>query len=164
MDGDGVPGSRSASTDLDGGTGRGGVWVYLGASGGVKHAAKLSNKSSGARACSTTATASGPRWRASATSIATARRSWRSAPTATTTAARTADIGSSLAADASVALASSVAVAPGPEQRLLRRQRGALGDVDGDRTMDLAVGAMLDDDGGLNRGAVWMLFSSRTAR
>ncbi len=33
----------------------------------------------------------------------------------------------------------------------------ALGDVDGDGTDDLAVGASLDDDGGLNSGAVWVL-------
>ncbi len=33
-----------------------------------------------------------------------------------------------------------------------------LGDVDGDGTDDLAVGAPDDDDGGLNRGAVWILF------
>jgi cysteine-rich repeat protein len=34
----------------------------------------------------------------------------------------------------------------------------ALGDLDGDGVGDLAVGAPLDDDGGLNRGAVWILF------
>ena len=33
-----------------------------------------------------------------------------------------------------------------------------LGDLDGDGVVDLAVGAALDDDGGLNRGAVWVLF------
>ncbi|MCH8823510.1 MAG: FG-GAP repeat protein [Planctomycetes bacterium] len=35
---------------------------------------------------------------------------------------------------------------------------GALGDLDGDGIGDLAVGADRDDDGGLNRGAVWVLF------
>ena len=34
----------------------------------------------------------------------------------------------------------------------------SLGDLDGDRVADLAVGAQLDDDGGINRGAVWVLF------
>ncbi len=34
----------------------------------------------------------------------------------------------------------------------------SLGDLDGDGVGDLAVGARLDDDGGTNRGAVWMLF------
>ena len=34
----------------------------------------------------------------------------------------------------------------------------ALGDVDGDGVMDLAVGAPFDDDGGTNRGAAWILF------
>ncbi|MHC4219760.1 MAG: integrin alpha, partial [Planctomycetota bacterium] len=34
----------------------------------------------------------------------------------------------------------------------------ALGDLDGDTVGDLAVGAVQDDDGGANRGAVWMLF------
>ena len=34
----------------------------------------------------------------------------------------------------------------------------ALGDLDGDAVGDLAVGAWPDDDGGLDRGAVWVLF------
>ena len=34
----------------------------------------------------------------------------------------------------------------------------SLGDLDGDGFVDLAVGAQLDDDGGTNRGAVWVLF------
>ena len=34
----------------------------------------------------------------------------------------------------------------------------SLGDLDGDGVVDLAVGAWNDDDGGLNRGAVWILF------
>jgi hypothetical protein len=34
----------------------------------------------------------------------------------------------------------------------------ALGDLDGDGLTDLAVGARWDDDGGTNRGAVWVLF------
>ncbi len=34
----------------------------------------------------------------------------------------------------------------------------SLGDVDGDGVGDLAVGARSDDDGGTNRGAVWVLF------
>jgi cysteine-rich repeat protein len=34
----------------------------------------------------------------------------------------------------------------------------SLGDLDGDGVGDLAVGAALDDDGGLERGAVWVLF------
>ena len=33
-----------------------------------------------------------------------------------------------------------------------------LGDVDGDGAVDLAVGALLDDDGGADRGAAWILF------
>jgi len=33
-----------------------------------------------------------------------------------------------------------------------------IGDLDGDGIMDLAVGADLDDDGGTDRGAVWILF------
>ncbi len=35
---------------------------------------------------------------------------------------------------------------------------GSLGDLDGDGVVDLAVGAPRDDDGGANRGAVWVLF------
>ena len=34
----------------------------------------------------------------------------------------------------------------------------SLGDLDGDGIGDLAVGAIADDDGGFNRGAVWILF------
>lgn len=34
----------------------------------------------------------------------------------------------------------------------------SLGDVDGDAVVDLAVGALGDDDGGGDRGAVWVLF------
>lgn len=34
----------------------------------------------------------------------------------------------------------------------------SLGDLDADGTTDLAVGAVNDDDGGTNRGAVWILF------
>ncbi len=34
----------------------------------------------------------------------------------------------------------------------------ALGDLDGDGIEDLAVGAIWDDDGGTNQGAVWILF------
>ena len=33
-----------------------------------------------------------------------------------------------------------------------------LGDLDGDGLVDLAVGAPGDDDGGANRGAVWILY------
>lgn len=34
----------------------------------------------------------------------------------------------------------------------------SLGDLDGDGVTDLAVGARKDDDGGTDRGAVWVLF------
>ncbi|MFH1320903.1 MAG: T9SS type A sorting domain-containing protein [Bacteroidota bacterium] len=34
----------------------------------------------------------------------------------------------------------------------------SLGDIDGDAVMDIIIGANLDDDGGYNRGAVWILF------
>jgi hypothetical protein len=36
------------------------------------------------------------------------------------------------------------------------------GDLDADGNGDIAVGAMLDDDGGSDRGAVWILFMQRT--
>ncbi len=37
-----------------------------------------------------------------------------------------------------------------------------LGDLDGDGAADMAVGAAGDDDGGLDQGAVWILFLGRT--
>ena len=39
----------------------------------------------------------------------------------------------------------------------------SIGDLDGDGAGDLAVGAVLDDDGGSNRGAVWILFLNADA-
>ncbi len=39
----------------------------------------------------------------------------------------------------------------------------SLGDVDGDGVDDILVGAMYDDDGGLNRGAVYVLFMNADA-
>ena len=38
------------------------------------------------------------------------------------------------------------------------RSVASLGDLDGDLVGDLAVGALYDDDGGTNHGAVWILF------
>lgn len=38
------------------------------------------------------------------------------------------------------------------------RSLAPLGDIDDDGLMDIAVGAPLDDDGGADRGAVWVLF------
>ncbi len=35
------------------------------------------------------------------------------------------------------------------------------GDLDGDGVADLAVGALVDDDGGVDRGAVWVLFLNK---
>jgi hypothetical protein len=40
----------------------------------------------------------------------------------------------------------------------------SLGDLDGDGIPDLAVGAPGDDDGGTDRGAVWVLFMGRDGR
>jgi hypothetical protein len=38
------------------------------------------------------------------------------------------------------------------------RDMNGIGDLDGDGVPDLAVGANYDDDGGVNKGAVWILF------
>jgi len=35
-----------------------------------------------------------------------------------------------------------------------------IGDLDGDGILDMAVGANLDDDGGTDKGALWVLFMS----
>ena len=40
---------------------------------------------------------------------------------------------------------------------LFGRSVGLVGDLEGDGTLELAVGAALDDDGGANCGAVWLL-------
>ncbi|MCH8251540.1 MAG: IPTL-CTERM sorting domain-containing protein [Planctomycetes bacterium] len=40
----------------------------------------------------------------------------------------------------------------------------SLGDLDGDGVTDLAVGAIADDDGGFDRGAVWVLFLDGVAQ
>ena len=40
----------------------------------------------------------------------------------------------------------------------------SLGDLDGDGVGDLAVGATGDDDGGVNRGAVWVLFLKKNGK
>ena len=42
-------------------------------------------------------------------------------------------------------------------QDLFGSSLSALGDVDGDDVLDLAVGAPFDDEGGFDRGAVWIL-------
>jgi uncharacterized repeat protein (TIGR02543 family) len=41
---------------------------------------------------------------------------------------------------------------------LFGRSVTSLGDLDGDGVVDIAVGVMYDDDGGSDRGAVWILF------
>lgn len=38
----------------------------------------------------------------------------------------------------------------------------AIGDMDGDGVVDVAVGAHDDDDGGTDRGALWILFLETT--
>ncbi|HXC50424.1 MAG TPA: integrin alpha [Candidatus Limnocylindrales bacterium] len=43
------------------------------------------------------------------------------------------------------------------------RSIASLGDLDGDGVTDLAVGSRQDDDGGLDRGAIWILFLNRNA-
>ncbi|HEX6883695.1 MAG TPA: integrin alpha [Planctomycetota bacterium] len=41
------------------------------------------------------------------------------------------------------------------------RDLNGIGDLDGDGIPDLAVGANYDDDGGINKGAIWILFLNR---
>ena len=54
--------------------------------------------------------------------------------------------------DASPAIADGIS-----KQDLFGSSLSALGDVDGDDVPDLAVGAPFDDEGGFDRGAVWIL-------
>ena len=44
------------------------------------------------------------------------------------------------------------------ENDIFGESMASLGDLDGDGTLDLAVSAPFDDDGGTDRGAVWILF------
>jgi cysteine-rich repeat protein len=44
------------------------------------------------------------------------------------------------------------------ENDIFGESMASLGDLDGDGTLDLAISAPSDDDGGTNRGAVWILF------
>ena len=41
------------------------------------------------------------------------------------------------------------------------RSVASIGDLNGDGVGDLAVGARYDDDGGTNRGAMWVLFMNK---
>ena len=49
-------------------------------------------------------------------------------------------------------------VGPLADGDLFGHALAALGDLDGDGVVDLAVSSLFDDDGGVDRGAVWILF------
>lgn len=61
-------------------------------------------------------------------------------------------------AQAKVSSTSGGFVGPLDDVDAFARAVAALGDLDGDGIVDLAVGALGDDDGGLDHGAVWILF------
>ena len=69
----------------------------------------------------------------------------------------------SLASDGSVTRYTKISDTKGgfhgilDDQDRFGKSVAALGDVDGDGVEDIAVGAPFDDDGGLDRGAVWVL-------
>ena len=165
LDGDGVPElAVGASSDPEGGAGRGALWVlYLDELGGVKSGAKLASGPGGALEG---LLHDGDRFGASLACLGDLDHDGTSE---LAVGADNDDDGGtkrgavwilSLASDAGVTARRKISALDGLDLRdndFFGGSVAALGDVDGDRTPDLAVGAMLDDDGGLNRGAVWVL-------
>jgi len=165
LDGDGVGElAVGAALDDDGGTDRGAVWVlFLNADGSVRAQTKVSSTSGGLAGPLDDADGFGRSLAALGDLDGDGRGELAIG------ADQDDDGGTNagaawilfLHADGSVRAEAKLAGPTAPPLHLHDHFGAALaapGDVDGDGTADLAVGAPLDDDGGLNAGAVWILF------
>jgi hypothetical protein len=168
LDGDGVPDlAVGAWLDDDGGSARGAVWVlFLHADGTVKAAQKISATAGGFSGVLDNQDVFG--WSVAALGDLDGD----GVPDLAVGASGDDDGGSArgavwvlfLHADGTVKAAQKISAPAGgfsgvlDTDDLFGSSVAALGDLDGDGVPDLAVGARLDDDGGSNRGAVWVLF------
>jgi len=168
LDGDGVLDlAVGAYLDDDGGADRGAVWIlFLKADGSVKSQAKISSTAGGFAGALDT----GDQF---AISLAAAGDLDGDGAPELAVGARADDDGGtdrgavwllSLSPGGTVAghakISSTAGAFAGPldDGDFFGASIAPLGDLDGDGRLDLAVGANLDDDGGPERGAVWVLF------
>lgn len=165
LDGDGLSElAVGANGDRDGGTGRGAVWVlFLDAQGGVKQHTKIS---------STSGSFAGPlrdgdRFGTALSSPGDLDKD--GIPELAVGADLDNDGGTDCGAawilflkpEGSVRTQAKLSILSGLGLHSSDQFGASLvapGDVDGDDTVDLVVGAPLDDDGGQKRGALWVLF------
>jgi len=165
LDGDGVGElAVGALLDADGGAGRGAVWVLLlDASGAVKRHVKISSTSGGFLG----ALRDNDRFGSALAALGDLDRD--GVPDLAAGAEFDDDGGSGsgatwilfLARDGSVRAQAKLSWASGlalDDLDLFGASLAAPGDIDGDEVPDLVVGAPQDDDGGPNRGALWVLF------
>jgi hypothetical protein len=168
LDGDGIPDlAVSNMGDDDGGLDRGAVWiVFLNADGTVKTEQKISDTQGGFNGTLTNSDQFG-------SGVADAGDVDSDGVTDLAVGAWTDDDGGSdrgavwilfLNTDGTVKLEQKISDTQGGFGGTLDNgdQFGTsvadIGDLDGDGVTDLAVGASQDDDGGSDRGAVWILF------
>jgi hypothetical protein len=168
LDGDGVGDAAvGAFSDADGGTARGAVWIlFLNADGTVDSHQKISSIAGGGPPLS-----NNDRFGTSVASLGDLDGAGPSVLALAVTARGDDDGGANrgalwilfLRADGTVHSYQKTSSTTGGGLALDDGDRfgtaaDALGDLDGDGVVDLAVGARDDDDGGTDRGAVWILF------
>lgn len=167
LDGDGVGDIAVGANDDDGGLNRGGVWIlFLNSNGTVKAHQKISDTQGGF-------TGTLDDWDRFGISIASLGDLDGDGVTDLAVGASYDDDGGDdrgavwvlfLNADSTVKAHQKISDIEGGFTGILDDRDGfgssvaSLGDLDRDGVGDLAVGAVYDDDGGANRGAVWILF------